>query len=355
MTLPPVRGWRPTTGHERSTMALVLAAMCAAASIIGAITFVLPRVPIPDRTFQMLLTFSGLPMAGVLLVLRKRYGERLPMALFHVWLAASVVMVALGSWSARTSPTAVVATGFLVWIGLYVGNVFPWRQVVAHLVWIAACLAVLLDVNGDRASAGVGVMAFGIVALATGASYHLSVRLARLATADPLTGLPNRQALAHLLDREVERSARYGHDLCVAVVDADQFKAVNDIEGHQAGDAVLVELASHWRGGLRSVDVVARYGGDELVVVVPACDLAGACQSLDRVRRSASHPCSVGVTCWSPGDDADTVLARADRALYQAKAAGRDQIVALAATGSAPALPGANGAPTMPRARCRAR
>lgn len=337
--LQSLRGARLTTEHDRATMVLVLAAMYAAASVIGAITFLLPQVPIPDHLFQTVLTFSGLPGAAVLLVLRHRYGERLPMALIHVFLAASVVMVALGSWSARSSPTAVMSIAFFVWIGLYVGNVFSWRQVVAHLVWIAAVLAVLLDVNGDQASAGVGVMAFGIVVLATGASYHLSARLARLATTDLLTGLPNRQALAQMLAREVDRAARYGHDLCVAVVDADRFKEVNDAQGHQAGDAVLVALATDWRSGLRSVDFVARYGGDELVVVVPECDLDGAHRLLERARRSASHPCSVGATCFTSSDDVDTLLARADRALYQAKAHGRDQIVTLDAGAPPSAYP----------------
>lgn len=310
-------------------MVLVLAAMYAAAGVIGLITFLLPQVPIPDHLFQAVLTVSGLPGAAVLLVLRHRYGERFPMVLIHLFLAASVVMVALGSWSARTSPTAVMSLAFFVWIGLFVGNVFSWRQVTVYLLWIAAVLAVLLDLNGNQASAGVGVMAFGIVISATGASYHLAARLARLATTDPLTGLPNRQALDEVLAREVDRAARYGHDLCVAVIDADRFKEVNDAQGHQAGDAVLVSLATDWRLGLRSVDFVARYGGDELVVVVPECDLDGARRLLERARRSVSHPCSVGATCRADSDDVDTLLARADRALYQAKAHGRDQIVTL--------------------------
>lgn len=318
----------PRSDHSRATMALVLAGMSAAASVIGLLTFLFPQVPIPDRPFQISITLLGLPNAALLLVLRRRFGERLPAALFHGGLAFSAVMICLGSWSARTSPTAIASTAFFVWLGLYVGSFFPLRQVVLHLAWIAACLSVLLTVNGNTASAAVGVMTFGIVLAATGASYFLSMALARAAGTDSLTGLPNRQTLDANLDRELSRCERGGSTLSVGIVDIDRFKEINDAGGHLAGDAELVSLATQWKSHLRGVDLIARYGGDEFVLVMPGCGTAQALSTFERLQRLDAPRCSVGVTEWVPGDTRVSLLERADRALYAAKDGGRDRVVA---------------------------
>lgn len=316
-------------------MTLVLAMMSGTATVIGMATFLFPQVPIPDRSFQIIVTVSGVPGAGCLFFLWRRVGNRMPLWFIHAWLVLSTVMICLGSWSARTSPMSVASTSFLVWIGLYAGHFLPRRLAVAHTAWIAVCLSVLLAVNGDAASASVGVMVFGIVVAATGASRYLSERLGRLAVTDPLTRLPNRQALDAILQHELSRCARHHTPLCVGIVDVDNFKRVNDTQGHMAGDAILVALADRWKAGLRELDAMARYGGDEFVVVMPGCDLGDGRETFDRLRKLGGVACSVGVAAWVPGDTDDTLMARADQALYAAKDAGRDRVMTLHPVGVA--------------------
>ncbi len=146
----------------------------------------------------------------------------------------------------------------------------------------------------------------------------------RLATTDPLTGLANRRQLDRVLCAEGARAVRTGGDLCVAFVDLDGFKAVNDRTGHRSGDTVLVTVAAAWSAALRPYDLLARHGGDEFVVVLPDCTPGGACRVVDRLRSTAPAVTGVsaGVTAWRVGDDPVAVLDRADTALRRAKAAG---------------------------------
>jgi len=317
--------------YSPSTMALVLAAMDLAASVIGLLTYVAPQVPVPDRGFQVALTLTGVPSAALLLWLRRRFGEQLPPLLFHIWVVASVVVIGLGSWSARSDPTAVASTAFFVWIGLFVGHFFSTRQVAWHLGWIAVCLSVLLALNGNRATASVGIMMFGITVAATAATHYLSTLLRQVAVTDNLTGLPNRQTLDDILAREIARAGRNDAPLVVGVVDVDHFKDINDHHGHITGDEFLVDWVECWRSGLRRFDTMVRYGGDEFVVIMPGCTLDDARGRFDRLRHQAKLPSSIGVTALAPGESAGSLLQRADKALYRAKAAGRNQVATLAA------------------------
>jgi len=146
----------------------------------------------------------------------------------------------------------------------------------------------------------------------------------RLAATDPLTGLPNRRALDRRLGAELARADRTGAPLCVVFVDLDGFKTVNDRRGHRAGDALLVEMARRWSAALRPYDLLARHGGDEFVVVLPACGTDHAVVVVDRLRSLVpdGNGLSAGITGRRPGDDPEGVLERADDALRQAKSAG---------------------------------
>jgi two-component system cell cycle response regulator len=165
-------------------------------------------------------------------------------------------------------------------------------------------------------------------------------RFQELARTDPLTGCFNRRALFDWLEREVERVKRYQETLAVLLVDLDAFKAVNDRCGHLAGDAVLRQIGELLRHEARSVDVVARYGGDEFVLALPATASEGAVTFADRLRRriaehdfaQADEPlyvtASIGVaTLPAPEiETVDAVIAAADAAMYRAKGAGRNQV-----------------------------
>ncbi len=164
-------------------------------------------------------------------------------------------------------------------------------------------------------------------------------RLKHLASVDSLTGCLNRGAFFEAADREFERHQRHGHPIAAVMVDADHFKALNDTWGHQAGDTVLVALARRIRDSVRANDVVGRYGGEEFAILLPDTDMEGARELAERLRRTvAAAPvhhgetalhCTVSVGCAGAThlQDMDSLLNRADDALYRAKAAGRDRTV----------------------------
>ena len=154
-------------------------------------------------------------------------------------------------------------------------------------------------------------------------------RLRSLALEDELTGLPNRRAWTTTVEGTLARSARHGAPVCVAVIDVDDFKAVNDRGGHAAGDRLLASLATAWSDVVRGGDVLARLGGDEFGVVMTATTLDDALVVLERVRAcSEGVTCSIGVAEWDRTESGDALLGRADRLLYAAKRAGRDRVEA---------------------------
>jgi len=192
-----------------------------------------------------------------------------------------------------------------------------------------------------------GVMAAAIVegeiqrGLLTEIQSELLMQRAELqkkAMVDPLTRVWNRGAIMDLLDRELAR-ARRGTPISVAMLDADLFKRVNDTHGHPVGDEVLRELAARVRHGIRDCDDVGRYGGEEFLVVLDNCNARFAPVAGERIRGAvAKRPIvttagpldmtiSVGVATYGPGqDDAETLVAACDRALYVAKAKGRNRV-----------------------------
>ena len=149
--------------------------------------------------------------------------------------------------------------------------------------------------------------------------------LARQARTDELTALPNRRAWNESVTTEMARAQRTGQPLCLALLDLDHFKAFNDTHGHPAGDAHLRRTAAAWRRELRAIDVLARYGGEEFGVLLPNTDLVKAQEVIDRVRAATpgGETASAGVVTYDMRESKDSLLARADAALYRAKHAGR--------------------------------
>jgi len=145
---------------------------------------------------------------------------------------------------------------------------------------------------------------------------------------DPLTGVNNRRGMDDALGGQLALLNRYGTRFAVAMFDIDHFKQINDVQGHLYGDQMLSQLARSIDESARETDVVARYGGEEFVVIMPETDLEGAARFADRLRdRIAKEmPLTVsgGVAEALDGDSNESLLARADAALYGAKAAGRN-------------------------------
>ena len=162
----------------------------------------------------------------------------------------------------------------------------------------------------------------------------------RQALVDELTGLANRRQAERVLDAELTRAQRFGTAVSVALVDLDGFKGVNDVYGHQAGDAVLRELATVLVAGLRQFDLAARWGGEEFLVVLPGTDAAGAVRVADRLRAAVATramptaggavlhvTASFGVASFPPAGSREELVAAADAALYEAKRSGKNRVV----------------------------
>ncbi len=148
-------------------------------------------------------------------------------------------------------------------------------------------------------------------------------RLASLAATDGLTELPNRRAWEDGLAREMARAAREGTPLSVAMLDLDNFKALNDREGHAVGDRTLRSIADLWRPMLRAADLLGRYGGDEFGLILPRCGPEAASRLIERLRiPEIATDFSCGLVLWDGGEERDQLVARADQALYRAKAKG---------------------------------
>ncbi len=160
----------------------------------------------------------------------------------------------------------------------------------------------------------------------------------KVATRDPLTGVNNRMSLTTILKREVDLSHRHGSSLSIIMLDADQFKAVNDVHGHLVGDTALKALAGCIKATVRDSDIVFRYGGEEFLVILSNTDIAGASFLAERLRSAVQDltiggeetsiriTVSLGVATLDAGDDSIRLLQKADRAMYQAKSAGRNGV-----------------------------
>jgi diguanylate cyclase (GGDEF)-like protein len=183
-----------------------------------------------------------------------------------------------------------------------------------------------------------------VVALVIGAvmltTQRLQVELARQAAIDPLTGIFNRRAFFEAARTTVARAARAKSPLTVLILDLDHFKRVNDTHGHAGGDAVLRHVSDVMRATLRAQDVVARFGGEEFVALLPDTAEEAGAEVAERLRRAIAAGAAnsqVGVVTASIGvsgldvtansaPDLERALQRADRALYAAKSAGRDRV-----------------------------
>lgn len=169
---------------------------------------------------------------------------------------------------------------------------------------------------------------------------HMEIQLKHLATHDPLTGLYNRNVMMQQLNDEIQRAARYKHDLSVFMLDIDHFKAINDSYGHPAGDSVLRNFAKILEGSIRNTDYPARYGGEEFLIILPETPLAQAKDLAERIRQliAESHfpiastkninlTASIGIATFpAHAKTGQHLLEVADTALYSAKNSGRNQI-----------------------------
>ena len=222
--------------------------------------------------------------------------------------------------SATPVGQASTAVGF-VWVALYAALFFRPPIARGYVGLVAAALAAALLANPYVGAVHTWALVVITTAVAGEALSATVGRLHRQAVTDPLTGLLNREGLRRAGDRILAGVARSAAPLTVVLVDLDGFKQVNDRHGHAAGDRLLVELSSAWRGELRPTDLLARYGGDEFVLVLPDTDVVAAEDVVRRLREVSPSPWSCGLAPYRAGAVLPELLHQADADLYDAKAA----------------------------------
>jgi diguanylate cyclase (GGDEF)-like protein len=274
-------------------------------------------------------------------------GRRLPT--WAVWalgpLGATLVAVAVATTRAYADSAVLY-----VWPAVWTATFFGPCGTIAVVAWIGAMhAAALLALPAGMASPDrwVDVMAAVTVVCAfvrvlAGQREALVRRLAAEAREDALTGLLNRRGFEERLSVEVSRAQRDRAGLAVVMLDLDRFKAVNDRDGHEMGDRVLARVGALLLAAVRAGDIAARIGGEEFVLVLPRAGAAEAARLAERVRALSAGPegrasrgvpagaaltLSVGVAAAVAPADPAVLLEQADRALYAAKAAGRDRVV----------------------------
>jgi diguanylate cyclase (GGDEF)-like protein len=252
------------------------------------------------------------------------FARRIPMLGFEL-LAACGSLVTSALVAHATTHGGMMITAFSYpWIAIYSAHFFPRRAVIAQGFLISVGFGVGLLVGGLP---HVGIywsivtVTIWSICLVLG---HLSESLRRQADTDPLTGLLNRNGFLAAAVREHAIAQRSGNRLTLAVLDLDGFKQINDLCGHEVGDRVLADLGRSWRERIRTGDILARHGGDEFVLLLPATSPESAAAVLERLHvEDLPVTWSVGIDEWLPEESLGECIVRADTHLYSVKNALR--------------------------------
>ncbi|HET9655884.1 MAG TPA: bifunctional diguanylate cyclase/phosphodiesterase [Kineosporiaceae bacterium] len=274
---------------------------------------------------------TGMTGGAVLLVI----GARLPVWSYHLFVFGSIGLITLGIRFTVAPPAGLAMATLYMFIAVDSFLFFPWWQAATHLVTAQVCAVVALSRLGPDGVVP-SVMLCGVLGV-VGVVVGGLTRAAAAAEVDPLTGLPNRRGFDRELARVLTRAERARTAVCLALIDVDDFKAINDLGGHTAGDRLLRETAAAWGGRVPAGACLARYGGDEFALLLPGQDVAEAVVVVDGLRAlmPSRRTCSAGVAAWEPGDTASLLVNRADALLYQSKRAGRNRTTAHLHTGLA--------------------
>ena len=330
------------------------------ASALFALTGRVPPAILLPVANSVFLWGAGMQMIGT----QKFYGEPPGWRLFHAtWLLGLVVMLIWLYWRDDFA-MRVAMYSLLMMALLFQQTLVILRHGERHLsTWFFAILSLLptlallhrggaallqaggagYDImhGGPNHSLYLAILSFMTLMLPIGfmtvATRHLHMMLEQRSNRDPLTAVLNRRGFADVHARETARARRSGALIAVMSIDLDFFKAINDAHGHAVGDLVLVDVAGVISGVLRGSDAVARFGGEEFVVLLSDTYQARAELVAQRIQHALRQPraasglpnytLSIGIACQSAqGEELDSLLLRSDQALYRAKQLGRDRI-----------------------------
>jgi diguanylate cyclase (GGDEF)-like protein len=303
-----MRAGRPA----RTVLLAVLYAVSGLLCGLGALAPIARDSPVP-----LLWTLAAMGVAGAAAIWAT--GPRLPEPAVHGAVLLETILLGVLAWR---SATAVGIVGFgpiVIAIGLYAAQFFSLRDARLHVAALIASFSV-----GAVAAAPSGFVVPWVTltvatALLTELQGRVAARLRNAAATDPLTGVANRRAWEAEAERHLARAARTEEPLTFVLLDLDNFKEVNDRLGHSAGDALLRDLADEWSSRLRKADLLGRYGGDEFVLCLPATDVVGTQEILERLQAGHPFAWSAGVAAASREDTLASVLGRADEELYRQK------------------------------------
>ena len=313
-------GWYRRTLDNGSAYSSVTATMALLFAVILLFDFLDP----PETVFDTPIKIFALVICLAVGVAALRVGKYLPKWVGIVGVAAHCLITAYFVGFGKDFTNSSANLQEMPLMAMYVAWFYPRNR--ARLISAVYVLVVITaasqgpygELNGlETAREILRLVLF--IALCTELGANWRKRIDADAMVDELTGAVNRRGLSYRGELEIERALRYKTPLSVALIDLDNFKIVNDTQGHSAGDVVLQNMVAEWKKGIRKHDFVCRLGGDEFVLMLPHTTAADAHTLLQRLRADASHPWSFGVTEVVTGDTPASMTLRADRAMYKYK------------------------------------
>jgi diguanylate cyclase (GGDEF)-like protein len=270
--------------------------------VLGLMVFIIAFVPW-ERIWRPLYMVVPLLYVVMVVLLREATGGVMNVADYETLLIVPVVGVAV--YGTRSELVFIITVIGLTWISAFQSG---------------------LDINNDG---WVKVVLWISVASIIGFSIQRLVEeIEKRSLTDVLTGAANRDHWEQAMEATMQDAVQNSQPLCVAALDIDNLKQYNDRHGHHGGDKLISASAHHWQRELREGDLLARVGGDEFVAMLPNCNLLEAEEIGERLRKDMPYQqtISVGIAAWDRRESAESLLGRADRALYYAKNSGRDQV-----------------------------
>lgn len=299
----------------------MLATMLAVGAVLrGSTAAAPPHADTPVALLTTVMVLGAVSSCAVWYV-TERWRDLTIQAVLVLHLGVNTLMVAT---SASGAGALTAAYGY-IWLAVYVAIFRSHRFARLYMCGVVVLSGYALAVGvGGRSAFSAWLVAALTSVVGVELLARVQQRLRGLSTTDPLTGSLNRLGLEQAAAVEIADATRHGAVLTVAVIDLDGFKQVNDRHGHAAGDLALADIADAWRTRLRPRDLLARYGGDEFILLLPDTDEAGAVRLLERLARVSGLAWTSGIAAVEADGGLEDAVLRADRRMYARKVARSD-------------------------------